>query len=85
MLVAKSFALPPPLLKRIFVPTDRSVYSETIMNAQITKSTAVITGASSGIGAVYADTTENVYWVLQFAINPGQSEDLQTLMAAMPG
>ena len=55
------------------------------MNAQITKSTAVITGASSGIGAVYADTTENVYWVLELAINPGQFEDLQTLMAAMPG
>jgi quinol monooxygenase YgiN len=27
--------------------------------------------------------TENVYWVLELAINPGRLEDLKTLMAAM--
>ena len=27
--------------------------------------------------------TENVYWVLELAINPGRFEDLKTLMAAM--
>ena len=26
--------------------------------------------------------TENVYWVLEFVINPGRFEDLKTLMAA---
>jgi hypothetical protein len=27
--------------------------------------------------------TENVYWVLELAINPARFEDLKTLMAAM--
>jgi len=44
--------------------------------------TALTRLTSSGIGAVYADMTENVYWVFEVAVNPGRFEDLKTLMAA---
>src|SRR5258708_2465701 len=44
-----------PLRPRTHRSSSNFSPSETIMNAQITKGAAVITGASSGIGAVYAN------------------------------
>jgi uncharacterized protein len=75
-----------PIDKRILAATNRPVYSETIMNAQITKGIAVITGASSGIGAVYADRfAKQGYDLILVARNRERLETLASRLKAETG
>src|SRR5882757_2447606 len=60
--------------------------TETIMNAQITKGTAVITGASSGIGAIYADRlAHRGYNLLLVARNEERLRSLSERLARESG